>query len=68
MSTTMSMIGARQRGATDLGAAIWAVVARAARERRVRRDIAFLMDQDERMLSDIGLTRGDIARALRGRR
>ena len=68
MNTTMSMIATRQRGATDLGSVIWAVVARAARERRVRRDIAFLMDQDERMLSDIGLTRGDIARALRGRR
>jgi uncharacterized protein YjiS (DUF1127 family) len=37
-----------------------------ADEFRFRRQIAFLMQQDERMLRDIGLSRGDVRRAVRG--
>ena len=36
-----------------------------AREYRLRRQIAFLMQQDQRMLADIGLTHADVARTVR---
>jgi uncharacterized protein YjiS (DUF1127 family) len=40
-------------------------IARIRAERRIRRGIDELMALDDRMLSDMGLTRGDIARAAR---
>ena len=36
-----------------------------AREYRLRRQVAFLMQQDQRMLSDLGLTHDDVARVVR---
>ena len=53
--------------ASDRGSAMRGVFAALANERRVRREIAYLMQQDERILSDIGLSRSDVTRAVRGR-
>ena len=36
-----------------------------AREYRLRRQVAFLMQQDQRMLSDLGLTHDDVVRVVR---
>jgi uncharacterized protein YjiS (DUF1127 family) len=38
-----------------------------AKEWRARREVAYLIEMDERMLADIGVNRGDLMRAVRGR-
>ena len=67
MNMMTMLASARGRAASDLGSAMRGVFAALAKERRVRRQIAFLMQQDERILSDIGLSRSDVTRAVRGR-
>ena len=36
-----------------------------AREHRLRRQVAYLLDQDQRMLADLGLTQHDVVRFVR---
>lgn len=67
MSMMITIAGARGRAAADFGWAVRGVIAALANHRRIRREVAYLMDQDERMLADIGLSRGEILRAARGR-
>jgi uncharacterized protein YjiS (DUF1127 family) len=67
MNTMSLIVGARARGTLDLGFLLRGVFASMANQRRIRRDVAFLMQQDERLLSDIGLSRCDVTRAVRGR-
>ena len=67
MNMMTTLASARGRAASDLGSAMRGVFAALANERRVRREIAYLMQQDERILSDIGLSRSDVTRAVRGR-
>ena len=38
---------------------------RMAREWRLRRQVAFLLEQDDRMLRDLGLCRSDVERCVR---
>lgn len=61
-----SMVGARSHGSV-LGTALRRACRAAADWWRIRRDIAFLQRQDERMLNDIGLRRGGVEDAVRGR-
>jgi uncharacterized protein YjiS (DUF1127 family) len=68
MAMMTTLVGARGRAAVDLGAVLRGVVAAVAREWRTRREVAFLMRQDERMLRDIGVSRSEIERAVRGGR
>jgi uncharacterized protein YjiS (DUF1127 family) len=67
MTMTTMIAGARGRAAIDLGWAVRGALAAVADYRRIRREIAYLLQQDERMLSDIGLSRWDVTRAVRGR-
>ena len=39
-----------------------------AREYRLRRQVSYLLEQDARMLADLGLTHHDVARVVRGGR
>jgi hypothetical protein len=58
--------GRARRGVIGgFGRAIRVVAPGFAREYRLRRQIAFLMQQDPRMLADIGLTHADVARTVR---
>ena len=57
MNMMTTLASARGRAASDLGSAMRGVFAALANERRVRREVAHLMRQDERMLRDIGLSR-----------
>jgi uncharacterized protein YjiS (DUF1127 family) len=38
---------------------------RAAREWQLQRQVAFLLRRDDRMLRDLGLTRGEVERSVR---
>ena len=67
MNMMTTLASARGRAASDLGSAMRGVFAALANERRVRREIAHLMRQDEWILSDLGLSRSDVTRAVRGR-
>ena len=67
MNMMTTLASARGRAASDLGSAMRGVFAALANERRVRREVAHLMRQDERMLRDIGLSRAEVMRAVRGR-
>lgn len=67
MNTTIAVSGARARDAMNIAAAVQTAFAGLARELRIRRDVAFLMQQDDRLLRDIGLSRDNVAQALRGR-
>ncbi len=65
--TTLTMTAGRTRRGLigGLWSAMRALARGLAREHRLRREIAFLMQQDSRMLADIGLTHTDVARAIR---
>ena len=65
MSVMTTTAGARGWAAADLGAVIRSVTAAVAREIRVRWDTNYLMEQSDRMLSDIGLSRDEVMRAAR---
>jgi uncharacterized protein YjiS (DUF1127 family) len=67
MSVMTMIAGGRGRAAVSLGAAIRLVFASVAKEWRARREVAYLIEMDERMLADIGVNRGDLMRAVRGR-
>jgi len=67
MTMMTTIVGARGRAAADLGATLRSVLAVVVREIRIRRDVAFLMQLDERMLQDIGLSRCDGALVHGGR-
>jgi uncharacterized protein YjiS (DUF1127 family) len=67
MVVTNRIAGARLRAGNDLGRALRAMAGAVAREIRTRRQVAYLMRQDDRMLRDIGLSRAEILRAVRGR-
>ena len=65
----MSTIGLARPGAHVATATVWrwvgVVAAAVQRELRQRREIVWLMRQDDRMLSDLGLSRHDITRVVR---
>jgi uncharacterized protein YjiS (DUF1127 family) len=65
--TSMAMAAARSRRCLLGGvrAALSALARALTREYRLRRQIAFLQQQDQRMLADIGLTHADVARSVR---
>jgi uncharacterized protein YjiS (DUF1127 family) len=65
--TSMAMAASRTRRGLFAGVrvALRALARTLAREYRLRRQIAFLMQQDQRMLADIGLTHDDVARTVR---
>ena len=67
MSTMSTIAGARGWSAADLRAVIRSVTAAVAREIRIRRDTNYLMEQSDHMLRDIGLSRAEVMRAVRGR-
>ena len=67
MSTMSTIAGARGWAAADLRAVIQSVTAAVAREIRIRRDTNYLMEQSDHMLRDIGLSRAEVMRAVRGR-
>ncbi len=67
MSTMSTIAGARGWAAADLRAVIRSVTAAVAREIRIRRDTNYLMAQSDHMLLDIGLSRAEVMRAVRGR-
>ncbi|MGD9508805.1 MAG: DUF1127 domain-containing protein [Geminicoccaceae bacterium] len=56
----------RSRGAVE-AASRWVrlLVTHLQRERRRRREIAWLLEQDDRMLGDLGVSRHEIARVVR---
>ena len=51
----------------DLRAVIQSVTAAVAREIRIRRDTNYLMERSDHMLRDIGISRAEVMRAVRGR-
>ena len=65
--TSMAMAASRTRRGLFEGVKVGvrALVRALVREYRLRRQIAFLMQQDQRMLADIGLTQDDVARTVR---
>jgi uncharacterized protein YjiS (DUF1127 family) len=67
ISTTYGHFTAIARPAETGGvyARIVAVVEKLRTFARIRRDLAILKSFDDRMLSDIGLSRGDVERAVR---
>ena len=76
MVTSLSALGfvrdpSRDRSLTSANP-LWRALAAMAhalrRERRIRRDMAYLTSCDERMLDDIGLQQGKIARSIRSGR
>jgi uncharacterized protein YjiS (DUF1127 family) len=66
MSSVAMVRGAAGSSATRPRRWIARFAAAVADEFRFRRQVAFLLQQDERMLRDIGLSRGDVRRAVRG--
>jgi uncharacterized protein YjiS (DUF1127 family) len=70
MMSVMSMTtGVRRRMlAPRVGAWLGRVAAAVASEWRLRRQVAFLLEQDDRMLRDLGLSRSDVMRVVRGGR
>ena len=67
MSSVAMVRGAAGSSATRPRCWIARFAAAVADELRFRRQIAFLMQQDERMLRDIGLSRADVRRVVHGR-
>jgi uncharacterized protein YjiS (DUF1127 family) len=65
--TSMAMAAPRSRRGLLGGVrvALSALARTLTREYRLRRQIAFLQQQDQRMLADIGLTHADVARSVR---
>lgn len=63
---TMGLALPRSRGAVE-AAFRWArlLVAQLQGELQRRREIAWLLEQDDRMLVDLGVTRHEIARVVR---
>jgi uncharacterized protein YjiS (DUF1127 family) len=57
--------GSGRSGRTAIRAGLAALIHGLAREREIRRSMRELRSLDDRMLHDIGLTRGDIERAVR---
>ena len=49
----------------EVGSLLGQVLQAIAREYRLRRQVAYLLDQDQRMLADLGLTHHDVARVVR---
>ncbi len=48
-----------------IGRSLSRLAAALAKERHLRRQVAFLLQQDGRMLRDLGLSRSDVARSVR---
>ena len=65
MSTLDMTVGAGRRHPLRLHRWLRALAWRAGREWRLRRQVAFLLQQDDRMLRDLGLTRGEVERSVR---
>ena len=65
----MTTIGLARPGTHVATTTVWRWVGMMAaavhRELRQRREVAWLMQQDDRMLSDLGLSRHDINRVVR---
>ncbi len=66
MSASILAAGGSRRAASGLCRLFGRLGAALARELRLQRDIRFLMEQDDRMLHDLGLTRSDVERVVRG--
>ena len=64
-SSTMLAGSGRHGAAGGFGRVMGGVVGAIAREYKLRRQIAFLLKQDDRMLADIGLTHDDVVRMVR---
>jgi uncharacterized protein YjiS (DUF1127 family) len=58
----------RQGRAPRAGAWLGCLAAAIASEWRLRRQVAFLLEQDDRMLRDLGLCRSDVMRVVRSGR
>ena len=59
-------VGAKHHGTTGLGQFIRSTGTALWREYRSRRAISFLLEQDERTLRDLGITRSEVERVVRG--
>lgn len=66
MSTLILAAGSRRLAAAGLARFARAVYAAIIREYRTRREISFLMEQDDRTLHDLGISRSEVERAVRG--
>lgn len=66
MSTLILAAGSRSRAAAGLARFVRAVGKAIVREYRTRREISFLMEQDDRTLHDLGISRSEVERAVRG--
>ena len=66
MSAMILAAGQGRRAAAGLRRFVHGIGTAIVREYRSRREISFLMEQDERTLHDLGLTRCDVERAVRG--
>lgn len=66
MSTLILAAGSRSRTAAGLARFARAVGTAIVREYRARREISYLMEQDDRTLHDLGISRSEVERAVRG--
>jgi uncharacterized protein YjiS (DUF1127 family) len=67
MSTIVASAGRSSGSRTvRLGQRVCAIGSAIARDWRARRDLAVLMAQGERMLHDIGVSRGEVEQAVLG--
>ena len=64
MTTTVDHIVYRKKTATNLGASIFKVLVSGLTRLSRHHAVSRMRDLDDRMLADIGLTRGDINTAL----
>jgi uncharacterized protein YjiS (DUF1127 family) len=55
----------RRMAMPGFGRVMGGVLKTIAREYRLRRQVAYLLQQDHRMLADLGLTHHDVARVVR---
>ena len=67
MPAVILAVGTRYRlVAIGLGRFIRSVAVAIWREDRTHREMGFLMEQDDRVLDDIGITRCEVEQAVRG--
>jgi uncharacterized protein YjiS (DUF1127 family) len=66
MSTLILAAGSGRRATAGLARFALAVGTAIVREYRARREISFLMEQDDRTLHDLGISRSEVERAVRG--
>lgn len=66
MSTMILAAGSRHRAAAGLRRFMRSLRMAIVREYRIRREISFLREQDERTLNDLGISRSEVERAVRG--